>query len=158
MNYRSLLATAVLLVPVLIPVIALTHTQIADQSRTERYIKESEGAWAEAGSKGDTATIERILSDDFAGVAPDGSFYDKAKEIANTHQEQGNVLSNHTNEIKVRFFGKDTAVAQGSETWETRAGDPKRGTYVWTDTWILRNGKWQIVAAEDVVRTAVSAK
>ena len=44
----------------------------------------------------------------------------------------------------------DTAVAQGSETWENRTGDPKRGTYVWTDTWILRNGKWQIVAAEDV--------
>jgi len=148
MNYRPLLAAGLLLV--LVPIIALTNTQNSDQSKIERYIKESESAWAEAGSKGDTATIERILSDDFVGVAPDGSFYDKAKEIANTREEQGNVLFNHTNEIKVRFFGIDTAVAQGSETWENRTGDPKRGTYVWTDTWILRNGKWQIVAAEDL--------
>jgi hypothetical protein len=148
MNYRSLLATGILLV--LVPVIALTHTQTADQSKIERYIRESESAWAEAGSKGDIATIEHILSDDFVGVAPDGSFYDKTKEIANTREELGNVLSNHTNEIKIRFFGNDTAVAQGSETWENRTGDPKRGTYVWTDTWILRSGKWQIVAAEDL--------
>ena len=103
--------------------IAITNTQNSDHSKTERYIKESESAWAEAGSKGDTATIERILSDDFVGVAPDGSFYDKAKEIVNTREEQGNVLSNHTNEIKVRFFGNETAVAQGSETWENRTGD-----------------------------------
>ena len=158
MNYRLLLTAGLLLALVLVPVIALTHTQTADQPKTERYIKESESAWAEAGSKGDTATVERILSDDFVGVAPDGSLYDKAKEITNTRQEQGNVLSNHTNEIKVRFFGNDTAVAQGSETWENRTGDPKRGTYVWTDTWILRNGKWQIVAAEDVTLHSTSTK
>jgi ketosteroid isomerase-like protein len=150
MNNRLLFVAGLLFVLVLVPVIAITQTQTAGHSKTERYIKESESAWAEAGSKGDTATIERILSDDFVGVAPDGSFYDKAKEIVNTREEQGKVLSNHTNEIKVRFFGNETAVAQGSETWENRTGDPKRGTYVWTDTWILRNGKWQIVAAEDL--------
>ena len=158
MNRRSLLAAVVLLALLLTPVIALTHAQTADQSKTERYIKESESAWAEAGSKGDTATIARILANDFVGVAPDGSLYDRAKEIANTKEEQGNVLSNHTNEIKVRFFGNNTAVAQGSETWENRTRDPKRGTYVWTDTWILRNGKWQIVAAEDVVLTEATKK
>ncbi len=47
----------------------------------------------------------------------------------------------------MRFFG-DAAVAQGSEAWEKRNGE--HGRYVWTDTWIRRNNKWQIVAAEDV--------
>jgi len=32
-----------------------------------------------------------------------------------------------------------------------RAGAPPRGRFVWTDTWIRRNGKWQIVAAEDLI-------
>jgi len=32
-----------------------------------------------------------------------------------------------------------------------RAGAPPRGRFVWTDTWIRRNGKWQIVAAEELI-------
>lgn len=129
-------------------VIFASRAQDSDQAKTERYIKESESRWAEAGVKGDTATVERILADDSLGVAPDGSFYDKAKEIAYT-RENGDMVSNHVNEVKVRFFG-DTAVAQGSESWEKRTGEPRRGKYVWTDTWVRRNNRWQIVAAEDV--------
>jgi ketosteroid isomerase-like protein len=145
MKYRSLLAVAALLVVASF----FSHAQDTQQSNIERYIKESENQWAEAGVKGDAAAIGRILADDFLGVAPDGSFYDKAKEIADTREEKGNTLSNHVNDIKVRFFG-DTAVAQGSETWERRTGEPKRGSYVWTDTWVHRDNKWQIVAAEDL--------
>ncbi|MGE5212905.1 MAG: hypothetical protein ACM3NN_04335 [Nitrospirota bacterium] len=50
--------------------------------------------------------------------------------------------------MKVRFYG-NTAIAQGSESWEKRSGE--RGRFVWTDTWLLRNGHWQIVAAEDLI-------
>jgi hypothetical protein len=27
----------------------------------------------------------------------------------------------------------------------------ERGRFVWTDTWLQRNGRWQIVAAEDLI-------
>jgi hypothetical protein len=50
----------------------------------------------------------------------------------------------------VRFYG-DTAVAQGNESWVRRVREPRRGRFVWTDTWIRRNGRWQIVAAEDLI-------
>ena len=153
MKYTSLLAVAGLL--------ALTlftgRAQDTDQAKAERYIKEGESQWAEADSKGDTAAVERVLADDFVGVAPDGTFYDKAEEIKNTREDNGNTLFNHANEIKVRFFG-DTAVAQGSETWERRTGEPKKGSYIWTDTWVKRNGKWQIVAAEDLLAPATANK
>ena len=36
-------------------------------------------------------------------------------------------------------------------TWVRRTGTPLRARFVWTDTWILRNGKWQIVASEDLI-------
>jgi ketosteroid isomerase-like protein len=146
MSYRSLLAVAGLLALV----IFAGRAQDTEQGKAERYIKESEGQWAEADVKGDTTAVERILADDFVGVAPDGTFYDKAEEIKNTREDNGNTLSNHVNEVKVRFFG-DTAVAQGTETWERRLGEPRKGSYVWTDTWVKRNGKWQIVAAEDLL-------
>jgi ketosteroid isomerase-like protein len=131
--------------------VLITAAQNPSQSDAKKYIEKSESAWAEAGSKGDAATIKRILADDFIGIAPDGSRYDKAKEIADTANNHGNTISNHLNEVTVRFFG-ETAVAQGSETWERREGPQKHGTYVWTDTWIHRNNTWQIVAAEDLLR------
>lgn len=120
------------------------------QGESEQYIVESERQWAESVASGDTAVVERILANDFLGVAPDGTLFDKAKEIADTRQDAKDYVSNHINEVKVRFFG-DTAIAQGSESWERRTEEPKRGRYVWTDTWIRRKGQWQIVASQDLI-------
>ena len=104
----------------------------------------------ESVATGDSSVVERILADDFVGVDPKGHFYDKGKMVSDTREASKYFVSNHANEIKVRFYG-DTALAQGDETWERRSGDPLRGRFVWTDTWVKRNGKWQIVAAEDLV-------
>jgi ketosteroid isomerase-like protein len=123
--------------------------QNSDTADAERYIKESERLWAESVASGDTSGLERFLADDIVGVDIDGSFYDKSKAIADTRSGPQQFVSNHLNDVKVRFYG-DTAIAQGSESWVRRSGTPLRGRFVWTDTWIKRNGKWQIVAAEDV--------
>ena len=69
--------------------------------------------------------------------------------VADTKNAPKYFASNHLNEVKVRFYG-DAAVAQGNESWVRRTGTPKQGRFVWTDTWIKRGGKWQIVAAEDL--------
>lgn len=116
-------------------------------SDAEEYIKRSEQQWAEASMKRDTATVERIVADDFVGVGPDGAYFRKADELASVGKNGGGYVSAKCNEVTVRFYG-DAAVAQGSESWQKRNGE--RGRYVWTDTWIRRNGKWQIVAAVDV--------
>ena len=51
-------------------------------------------------------------------------------EITNTRNDQGTVfVSNHVNVITVQFYG-NTAVVQGSETWEMRNATSKRGSYV----------------------------
>jgi ketosteroid isomerase-like protein len=119
-----------------------------DQNETERYILESERYWAASVATGDTSAIERILADDFIGVDPQGHLYPKQKMIDETRNAPKYFVSNRLNDVRVRFYG-NTAVAQGSETWEKRSGE--RGRFVWTDTWFLRNGRWQIVAAEDLI-------
>ena len=139
---------------------SLLFAKSVDQGQTEseRYIVESESQWAESVASGDTSAIERILADDFLGVSPEGDMYDKKTMVADTRTAPQVFLSNHLNGVKVRFFG-DTAVAQGSESWEKRKGEPRYGRFVWTDTWIRRNGQWQIVAAEDLtVAEAAPAK
>jgi len=119
-----------------------------DQKETEHYILESERQWAESVATGDTSAIDRILGDDFIGVDPQGHLYNKQRMIDETRNAPKYFVSNRLNDVKVRFYG-NTAVAQGSETWEKRSSD--RGRFVWTDTWLQRNGRWQIVAAEDLI-------
>ena len=143
MKVKILFAAAAILTVALL----VSRAQESKNAEPERYIKESERLWAETSANGDTALVERILADDFVGVAPEGTFYDKAREIADTRESRKEFLSNHLNDVNVRFYG-DAAVAQGSESWVKR--DSTRGRYVWTDTWIKRSGHWQIVAAEDL--------
>jgi ketosteroid isomerase-like protein len=125
------------------------YTSGESESETEKYIIENERQWAESVATGDTSALERFIADDFVGVDPKGNVYDKAEMIADTKEAPKHFISNHLNQVKVKFHG-DTAIAQGDETWERRSGEPKRGRFVWIDTWMRRNGKWQIVAAVDV--------
>jgi ketosteroid isomerase-like protein len=119
-----------------------------NRKETERYILESERQWAESVATGDTSAIERMLADDFVGVDPKGVLYNRQQMVADSRNAPKYYVSNRLNAVKVRFYG-DTAIAQGSETWEKRNGE--RGRFVWTDTWLQRNGRWQIVAAEDLI-------
>ena len=112
----------------------------------ERYIRASEAAWAESVSTNDASVLKRILANDFVWVL-DGAVWDKARTVADAEAGPGDFLSDHLNYAHVRFFG-DTAVVQGSETWTRKGG--RKGRFVWTDTWIRRNGQWQIVQAEDI--------
>jgi hypothetical protein len=104
-------------------VVACACMRQRDQSDAERYIIESERQWAESVATGDASVVERILADDFVGVDPKGRLYDKATMVSDTRDAPNYFVSNRANEIKVRFYG-DTAVAQGSETWERGSGEP----------------------------------
>ena len=56
-------------------------------------------------------------------------------------------------EVKVKFFGDSIAIAYGAESWIDKANDGKetKRCQIWTDTWLKRAGKWQIVAAQDTI-------
>jgi len=129
-------------------------TSSIDYKEAEAYIRQSEKDWAESVFIGDSSVINRILADDFLGVDVDGSKYTKKQMAEATITSPEHFISNQVNDVKVRFYGT-TAVVQGDETWTRKPGDSLlglvTGRFVWTDTWLLRNGKWQIVAAEDLI-------
>ena len=150
---NKLLATLALMAELSPLTYAQNPAPSAGQKEAENYIRKSESEWAESVANGDATVIERILADDFVGVAPEGKLYDKSTMISETKDGPKHFVSNHLEDVKIRFFGDNTAVAQGSESWVRRNG--KRGRFVWTDTWILRNGRWQIVAAQDLVPPVV---
>jgi len=128
---------------------SMAPAQSADDHATDRvYIRQAESDWAESVATHDVRVLERIMADDFEGVDIDGSHYSKADAIKEYRTHTIDFVSNHLSEVQIRFYGQ-AAVAQGSESWKKKDGT--LGKFVWTDTWIKREGKWQVVAAEDLV-------
>ena len=118
------------------------------QARAEKYIRDSESAWAESVATNDASVVQRILADDFVWVL-DGRVIDKARAVREAAAGPSGFKSDHLDYVHIRFYGT-TAVAQGAETWvRDQRGIRKNGKFVWTDTWVCRSGKWQIVSAED---------
>ncbi|HEX4970023.1 MAG TPA: DUF4440 domain-containing protein [Steroidobacteraceae bacterium] len=122
-----------------------------DPEQAREQIREIEHSWAQVAVSGNPAVVEQIFSDDFLGVSPDGARYTKQAFIDDTKAHPLGFTANDLNDIDVRFFG-NVAIAQGDETFTTKAGD--KGRFVWTDVLVRHNEKWQIVAAQDAIAPA----
>jgi ketosteroid isomerase-like protein len=121
------------------------------RERDRQYIEMSERQWAESVATSDASVLERILDDDFVWIYPDGTKMNKAQAIADARSGPGTFVSNHLDEVSIRFYGK-TAVAQGSESWVRKDGaGEKKGRFVWTDVWVERDDRWKIVASQDMI-------
>jgi hypothetical protein len=95
--------------------------------------------------------VQAILADDFQGTFPDGKRYSKSEAVEETKTSKTEARECRLNDAKVRFFGDNIALVYGSESSIRKASDGKEyvRSLVWTDTWLKRNGRWQIVAAQD---------
>ena len=136
------------------------HSQQAQQShwatdddKTAKFIIDMERKWAE-GVCANNGVISELLADDFQGTGTGGERYNKADELRDEkgpHSAHGCALD----DAKVRFFssssGEDVAIIYGSEhaIGKDKTHPDAKQCQVWTDTWLERDGKWQIAAAQD---------
>jgi hypothetical protein len=134
-----------------------TYAQVAREGTRDdsvaALLMELERQWAETPSSQKIPVLERIFADDFLGTDPAGRRYTKAQRIEHLREHTVDGPPNHLDEVRVRFFGENMAVLYGTEssTRRTSDGRDERRVLVWTDTWLRRNGRWQIVAAHDLV-------
>jgi len=123
----------------------------APDDATAKSLIEMERQWAEAECT-HRVVVETILADDFEGTSPEGKLYSKADAIADEKTRQAPAHDCHLHDVKVRFIGGNLAIVYGSESaiLKTGKGGETTRSLVWTDTWLKRNGKWQIVAVQDM--------
>jgi len=118
---------------------------------TVKFIIAAEAKWANSACS-PQPDLKEVIADDFQGTSPSGRRYDKAKAIAPDTKSLSRDCQ--LGEVKVRFFGDSIAIAYGAESAVSKGKDGKdgketKGCLIWTDTWLKRAGKWQIVAAQD---------
>jgi Domain of unknown function (DUF4440) len=134
-----------------LPVEAQVSRWASADDSTARTLIESERKWAESGC--DHNNIEQtILAEDFYGTAPDGTHYSRKEAIEETQNAKTFERGCRMFEVKVHYFGDNMAILYGSEVAVRPPKDGHEHTVklTWTDTWLRRNGKWQIVAAQDM--------
>jgi hypothetical protein len=117
----------------------------AGAESTDQAITNLENQWVGAIVKKDTATIDRLLADDFSGTTDD-QIYSKADAIEDV--KTGTHESLELDNMKVRLFGDTTAVVTMGQTEKSRHGDKDfSGHYLFTDVWARKNGQWIAVAS-----------
>ncbi len=96
-------------------------------------------------------SAETVLADDFLGTAPDGATYTKAEEVKDTQDTSKSAQQCHQIGPRVRLFGDNVAMVYGN-AFSARKGKDRQVAprcIVFSDTWLKRDGKWQVIAAQD---------
>ena len=122
-------------------------------SADERAVLDLEEGWAKAVVKRDAATFKRLLAPGFV--------YTEDDRVQNGEQLTRDVVSGtdtvteaRNEDLKTHTYG-NTMVVTGWLIMRGRSGGkPFERRYRFTDTWLKRNGQWQIIAAQDYLLPA----
>jgi len=117
---------------------------------TVKLITTAEAKWASSACS-PQPDLKEIIADDFQGTSPKGRRYGKEEAISTDTKSLSRDCK--LGEVKVRFFGDAIALAYGAESSMNKDNNGKetKRCLIWTDTWLKRAGKWQIVAAQDTL-------
>lgn len=118
-----------------------------------RTLLQLEDSWAVALVRRDGATFRRLLADGFVYTENDRTLR-RDDVLHDVEAGPDKVEAAHNEDMRVYRFGA-TAVVTGWLVVRGRgAGGPFNRRYRFTDTWVRRGGRWQIVAAHDYLAPA----
>jgi ketosteroid isomerase-like protein len=142
-------------------VAALASGQLAAQSvrsppnSDERTLLRLEDSWASALVRRDGATFRRLLADGFVYSENDRT---STREEVLRDIGAETVTAAHNEDMRVHRFGTTAVVTGWLVVRGHGPGGPFDRRYRFTDTWVRRNGNWQIVAAHDYIAPAAPAR
>lgn len=119
----------------------------------EQAVRKLEREWLDAYEQRDAAAMERIVADDFTITFPRGEVQTKAQILAALKELKARRVPNapapkfYTEDVQARVYG-DTVILIGRviTRWQSQ-GNEMRDQSRYTDTYVKRNGRWQVVAS-----------
>ena len=115
-------------------------------AEAERAVRQQDQQRIQAQIAADTVALRRIYADDFLGIGPTGVVRNKSAVVADFTSHALTYQSITTSDVLVRVYG-NTAVETGRSTM---VGQDKGKTVPrdnrFTRVWVLKEGRWQLVA------------
>ena len=147
--HSRILAIATSALLLLVPAHAQESHWASADDKTAKYIIDMERKWAE-GVCADNGVIASLLAEDFQGTTTKGAHFTKADEL----KDEKSARTSHDcglDDAKVHFFGDTFAVVYGREyaIGKDKSHPSAKVCQIWTDTWMKRDDKWQIIASQD---------
>jgi ketosteroid isomerase-like protein len=142
-------------VVVLFGIVAGPALLFAQEGKIEQELMQIERDWCTAMTKKDALLLGRILADDYTGVTNRGIVQTKADALSGLKDQKSGTEACVDKDLKVRVYG-DAAVVTGLGTRSgTFEGQPfKDRQFLWTDTFVKKDGRWQCVASQGTVVAA----
>ena len=142
---KSMLAVAsICLLSVSVPV----GLAAPKSSTVEGQVQKYEQDWAQATVKEGAAAVDQYEADDIITTDPSGRVTNKTQDKLDLSSGDFKIQSEELSDLKVHIYG-NTAVAAGTNIVKgTYKGQDINGKYRFTDTWVKRGGKWQVVASQ----------
>ena len=128
-------------------------TTTADKGSPESNVKRLEQEWEAAVMKHDLSFLETRVAEDYIGCSGRGKKMSKGAIIKEFKSDTDKYSSTKNTGVSVRAFGDNVAVATGTakEVGKDKDGKAFNRTFAWTDTWMLRNGKWQCIGSQTML-------
>jgi len=114
---------------------------------TEQAVMRIERELLDGVLKGDASANERYLADTYVFTGPDGTVENKAQAIADLKSGDLKLQSASLDNSKVQVYGDAAVVTYSSNDKGTYKGKDISGKTRWTDVFVNRDGRWQLVAS-----------
>jgi ketosteroid isomerase-like protein len=113
-------------------------------------VRDMEDAWEAAVGKHDYATVDGYIAADFTGVSSKNKFVGRSEILSEYKGDKDTYKSAKNERLNVKMYGNNVAVVTGRarEVGTGKDGKAFDRTFLFTDTWMMRGGKWQCVASQ----------
>ena len=118
-------------------------------TKAEQEVRQLERRWLDAYEQHNSQAMTEIVADPFVITFPNGSRQNKSElmSMIKNPNRSGPVMRFYTEDVKSQAYG-DTVILRGTVITEyERDGKKVRQQSRYTDTYVKRNGRWQVVAS-----------
>jgi ketosteroid isomerase-like protein len=132
----------------LIGLLATFPTLGQSQGAAEQELVKLENAWIAAIIKRDGDFLKKLYADEYLFTDSEGALFNKTADISDVVSGKTKIDSANITDVKVHIYG-DTAVVTGLNTLKgSYGGEDMSGPYRFTDVFVKRDGRWQVVATQ----------
>jgi hypothetical protein len=119
----------------------------ANERQIEADLLKLEDVWAQVDVTNDRSIFDRIIAPEFMGTSIDGKVRNRQEWLAAWEYEGVRRATN--TDTKVQIYSDSLAVVTGIDNTVKLDKDGNEVVHQdrFTDTWLKRNGQWQVVAA-----------
>lgn len=113
-------------------------------------VKDMENAWEAAVPTHNYTVFDGFVAADFTGVSSKGKFVNRSEMLSEYKGDKDTYKSAKNEKLNIKMYGPNITVVTGRarEVGTGKDGKAFDRTFLFTDTWMMRGGKWQCIASQ----------